>query len=135
VYSYNFPNDRPSLKYLGEYRRSSHGLNQVTRQTLYLVYFTFLLETAQTALTGADIYYWFIEGYGDMERLSNSYLSPIDVPIFHGIIALVVQGYFCYRIWSLNSRSLKLCIVIALVRMNLPLYLDALTTDYALSLQ
>ncbi|KAF8258628.1 hypothetical protein EI94DRAFT_1117393 [Lactarius quietus] len=37
MYSCNFPNDRLSLK--------------------FLVYFVFLLETVQTALTGADVYY------------------------------------------------------------------------------
>jgi len=107
----------------------------VTRQALYLAYFTFLLETVQTALAGADVYYWFIEGFGNMERLSDSHFAPIDVPIFHGIMAFVVQAYFCYRIWTLNRRSSKLCVVIALVRIKLPLYLNALTTGYASSLQ
>ncbi|KAI9451311.1 hypothetical protein BJY52DRAFT_1298465, partial [Lactarius psammicola] len=37
VYSCNFPKDRRSVK--------------------FLVYFVFVLETAQTVLTGADIYY------------------------------------------------------------------------------
>jgi len=95
VYSYNFPNDKPMAK--------------------CLAYFTFLLETVQTALSGADIYYWFIEGFANIERLKDSHFAPIDIPIFHGIMAFVVQGYFCYRIWTLNKRSSKLCIVIALL--------------------
>lgn len=128
MYSYNFPNDRPLLKCLGEYRRSFRCLDQVTSQALYSAYSTFLLETVQTALTAADIYYWFIDGFGNMERLKDSHFAPIDIPIFHGIVALVVQGYFCYRIWTLNRRSSKLCIVIALVRIELPLYLNAVTT-------
>ncbi|KAI0270138.1 hypothetical protein BGY98DRAFT_1100893 [Russula aff. rugulosa BPL654] len=33
-------------------------------QTLYTV---FLLETVQTALSGADLYYWFAAGFGDMK--------------------------------------------------------------------
>jgi hypothetical protein len=90
----------------------------VTREALYLAYFTFLLETAQTALTGADLYYWFIEGFGNLEHLKDSHFAPIDIPLFHGTMAFVVQGYFCYRIWTLNRRSLKLCIVIGLVRIK-----------------
>jgi len=95
VYSYNFPNDKPAMK--------------------TLAYFAFLLETVQTALTGADVYYWFIDGFGDVERLKDSHFAPIDIPIFHAIISLVVQEYFCYRIWTLNKRSSWLCIIIAIV--------------------
>jgi nitrate reductase NapE component len=31
------------------------------------------------------------------------------------IISLVVQEYFCYRIWTLNKRLLWPCIAIAIV--------------------
>jgi hypothetical protein len=70
-------------------------------------------------LTGADLHYWFIEGFGDVERLKTSHFAPIDVPIMHSIISLAVQEYFCYRIWTLNKRLLWFCIVIAIVR-NFP---------------
>ncbi|KAJ3863459.1 hypothetical protein EV359DRAFT_64797 [Lentinula novae-zelandiae] len=50
------------------------------------------LETAQTALTGADMYYWFVTGYGNLSRFTKSYLSPIDIPLFAAIISLIVQG-------------------------------------------
>ena len=110
-------------------------LSQSSDEALYIAYFAFLLETVQTALTGADVYYWFIEGFGNIERLKDSHFTPIDIPIFHGIMAFVVQGYFCYRIWTLNRRSLKLCIVIALVRIKYPPFLNALTPNFASSLQ
>ncbi|KAH9066146.1 hypothetical protein EDB87DRAFT_1589120 [Lactarius vividus] len=93
VYSYNFPKDRRSIK--------------------FLAYFVFLLDTAQTALTGADIYYWFVDGFGDVERLKHSHFSPIDSPIMTTAISFIVQGYFCYRIWLLNKRSLWICLIIA----------------------
>jgi len=95
VYSYNFPNDKPLVK--------------------CLAYFAFLLETVQTALTGADVYYWFIAGFGNVERLKDSHYAAIDIPIIHSTISFVVQEYFCYRIWMLNRRSSKLCILIALL--------------------
>ncbi|KAH9044166.1 hypothetical protein EDB84DRAFT_1636373 [Lactarius hengduanensis] len=85
VYSYNFRTDRRIVK--------------------ILVYFVFLLETIQTALTGADIYYWFVAGFGNVERLGNSHFFPVDVPIIGTVIAFIVQGYFCYRIWVLNKRT------------------------------
>ncbi|KAI9445947.1 hypothetical protein H4582DRAFT_517421 [Lactarius indigo] len=92
VYSYNFPKDRRSVK--------------------FIAYFVFLLDTAQTALTGADIYYWFVDGFGDVERLARSHFSPIDSPIMTTVISSMVQGYFCYRIWVLNKQSLWICLII-----------------------
>jgi len=95
VYLYNFPEDRRALK--------------------YLAYFVFLLETVQTALTGADAHYWFIQGFGNVEQLKDSHYAPIDIPIIDSIISLIVQEYFCYRIWTLNKRLAWFCIVIAVV--------------------
>jgi hypothetical protein len=91
VYSYNFPNDRPSTK--------------------LLVYFVFALETTQTALTGADVHYWFVRGFGNIEALHSSHYAPIDIPIMSSIISLTIQSYFCYRIWTL-ARNLWLCLLI-----------------------
>jgi len=92
VYSYNFPDDRPAVK--------------------TVAYFVFVLETVQTALTGADVWFWFVDGFGNVERLQDSHFAPIDIPIIHSIISFVVQGCLCYRIWTLNKRSSKFCLVI-----------------------
>ncbi|KAH9979722.1 hypothetical protein BJV74DRAFT_123124 [Russula compacta] len=95
VYTYNFPDDKRIVK--------------------FLAYFTFALETVQTILVGADVYFWFIEGFGNVERLKDSHYAPIDIPIFESIISLIVQGFFCYRIWVLNRRSSWFCIFIAII--------------------
>ncbi|KAH9035705.1 hypothetical protein EDB84DRAFT_1215950 [Lactarius hengduanensis] len=95
VYSYNFPGDRTLVK--------------------LLVYSVFLVETVQTALTGADLYYWFVSGFGKMDHLAAPYESPFDVPIIGAIIALIVQCFFVYRIWVLSRRSpWFLCLLICL---------------------
>ncbi|KAH9038282.1 hypothetical protein EDB84DRAFT_1097363 [Lactarius hengduanensis] len=93
VYSYNFPEDPRSVK--------------------FLAYFIFVLETVQTALTGADIYYWFVTGFGNVERLGNSHFTPVDAPIMSAVSSLTVQGYFCYRIWMLMNRRSWICWIIA----------------------
>ena len=67
-------------------------------------------------MTGADLHYWFIRGFGNVEQLKDSHYAPIDIPLIDAIISLVVQEYFCYRIWMLNKRLLWPCIVIAIVR-------------------
>ncbi|KAN0128016.1 hypothetical protein V8E53_014193 [Lactarius tabidus] len=94
VYSYNFPNDRRPVK--------------------FLAYFIFLLETVQTALTGADVYYWLIVGFGDLERLTQYHFGGIDTGFMTALISLIVQGYFSYRIWVLNNKKLPwICWIIA----------------------
>jgi len=75
------------------------------------------VETVQTALTGADVYFWFMAGFGNVERLKDSNFSPIDSPTIDAFISLVVQGFFCYRIWTLNKRALWICLLIGVVRM------------------
>ncbi|KAI9445946.1 hypothetical protein H4582DRAFT_2069310 [Lactarius indigo] len=93
VYSYNFPTDERSIK--------------------FLAYFIFLLETAQTALTGADVYYWFVAEFGNVQHLEKSHFAPIDIPIITAVISFIVQIYFCYRIWVLSRRSSWICWIIA----------------------
>jgi len=97
VYSYNFPHDRRSIK--------------------ALAYFVFLLETIQTVLTGVDAYRWFVIGFGDMDRLENNNYSAIDGPTMDAPISLLVQTFFCYRIWTLNKRLWWLCVVIIILSM------------------
>ncbi|KAI9428716.1 hypothetical protein H4582DRAFT_1817399 [Lactarius indigo] len=96
VYSYNFPGDRILLK--------------------LLVYSVFLVETLQTALSGADLYYWFVSGFGNIDHLTTPYESPFDVPIIGSVVALTVQIFFVYRIWVLSRRSSWfICLFICLV--------------------
>jgi hypothetical protein len=82
------------------------------------VYSVFLLETLQTALSGADLYYWFVSGYGNIDHLTSPYASSFDVPIMGSVVSLSVQFFFVYRIWVLaggKKGSWWLCILICLV--------------------
>jgi len=93
VYSYNFPDDRISLK--------------------LLVYGVFLIETIQTAMSGADLYYRFASGFGNMNRLANPYISAFEVPLIGAVVSLVVQYFFSYRVWVLsNKKSWWICMII-----------------------
>jgi len=87
VYSYNFTEDKRSIK--------------------LLVYTVFLLETLQTALSGGDLYYWFISGYGDIRHLASPFASAFDVPIIESVVSLSVEVFFAYRIWVLSSVSTR----------------------------
>jgi len=46
---------------------------------------------------------WFASGFGNMISLSKPFFSAIDAPIMDGIIAFVVQLFFCWRIWLLSK--------------------------------
>ncbi|KAH9064359.1 hypothetical protein EDB87DRAFT_1762661 [Lactarius vividus] len=93
VYSYNFPGDRTLVK--------------------LLVFSVFFVETLQTALTGADLYYWFISGFGKMDHLASPYESPFDVPIIGSIIALLVQCFFCVSHMGTQQEIVMFSIVAA----------------------
>jgi hypothetical protein len=82
---------------------------------LLVAYFVFLLETVQTALTGANVYYWFVIGFGRMECLSNINFSAIVGQTMSAPVSLIVQGYYCYRIWVLKKQWWLLSVVIAFV--------------------
>ncbi|KAI9435767.1 hypothetical protein H4582DRAFT_621172 [Lactarius indigo] len=95
VYTYNFPNDDKRLK--------------------FLAYGMFLLETVQSGLALADLYYWFASGFGDITHLASPHLSVWDGPLLGGVASLTVQFFFVYRIWVLSSReSWWLCLLISL---------------------
>ncbi|KAI9435806.1 hypothetical protein H4582DRAFT_1968840 [Lactarius indigo] len=85
VYTYNFPTDSRFLK--------------------IFVSSLFIIETLQTALSGADLYYWFASGYGDMNHLTSPYASAFDVPIIGAIVSLAVQFFFAYRVWLLGDKK------------------------------
>lgn len=92
VYYLNFPDDKKWNK--------------------VLVYGTYLFEVAQTSMNGADLYFWFASGYGNLNHLGTVNISWVDTPIQCGIIAAVVQCFFAYRIYTLRRSYLWICIVI-----------------------
>jgi hypothetical protein len=89
----------------------------VDRNPLADVYFyNFPDDRRALKFLGEYAHYWFIKGFGNVEQLKDSHYAPIDIPIIDSIISLVVQEYFCYRIWTLNKRLLWPCVAIAIVR-------------------
>ncbi|KAI0041972.1 hypothetical protein FA95DRAFT_1610585 [Auriscalpium vulgare] len=94
-YNYNFPDDKKRFK--------------------ILVYGVFIIETAQTAMSLADIYYWYAAGFGNLARLQDTYISPLDGPFICSVIALIVQSFYAYRIWILKPSLLWLSGVVVLI--------------------
>jgi len=114
VYARNFPDDKLWMKALGIL-----SIYVLSRPLLTcIVYGVFLIEVAQTAMTGADFYYWFVDGFGDVARLTTVHISPIDVPFIFAIISLVVQLFFAYRIFTIKRSFWPAVIVIVMVRIE-----------------
>jgi len=70
-----------------------------------LVYFVVALETAQTITTGIDGFRWFANGFGNVLVIAAPGLGPLNTPIMGSIIALIVQSFFCYRIWVIKKSA------------------------------
>jgi hypothetical protein len=84
-----------------------------------LVHGIFIIETLQTALSGADVYYWFVSGYGNLNHLASPYAMPFDIPIIGAVVSLSVQFFFVYRIWVLSGKtSWFICLIICLVSLS-----------------
>jgi hypothetical protein len=114
VYSYNFPEDKKFLKLLG--MQTILPPPPLSPDGYWVVYTIFFLESVQTTLSGADLYYWFVSGFGDPGRLANPYASAFDIPMMGSFVLLSVQYYFAYRIWVLSLKeSRRLCLIICLV--------------------
>lgn len=80
------------------------------------MYVVFALEVVQTVLSGADVYYWFGSGYGDVTRLASPYASSFDIPIIESMVSAMVQVFYGYRVWVLsNKQSWWFCLLIYLV--------------------
>jgi hypothetical protein len=80
------------------------------------VCFVFFLETVQTGLSGADVYYWFVSGYGDIRHLASPFAAAFDVPIIESVVSLIVEFFFAHRIWVLGFKWSKwFCLLICLV--------------------
>ena len=76
----------------------------------------FSLETLQTALSGADVYFWFCSGFDNPNHLEYPYASGFDVPIIGSIVSGTVQFFFVYRVWVLSDKkSGWYCMLIAVV--------------------
>ncbi|KAJ7060865.1 hypothetical protein C8F01DRAFT_176014 [Mycena amicta] len=95
VWRLSFPTDKPTIK--------------------WMVYLVFLVETVATALNGYDMYYWFADGFGDIVRFGKPHVSPFYTPILGSVMALVVQTFFCYRIYIIKRDAWWFCVFIVLV--------------------
>jgi hypothetical protein len=135
VYIRCFPRDNKYIKLLGT--RIPHLIPTCFSLIKhFVVYSIFFLETVQTVLSGADLYYWFVAGFGDINFITP-FASFFDTQIVGSMVSLSVQLFFVYRIRVLSrlceKRSRWLCIIICLVTSSPKFQNDLFTLPAALS--
>jgi hypothetical protein len=86
------------------------------------VYGTVFWQTVQTGLTGASLYYWFVDDFGNSDHLEivyTTFLSLIDLPIMGSVASLIGQLFFVHCILVLGKKQLQwLCVIICLVGLS-----------------
>ncbi|KAJ6551404.1 hypothetical protein B0H19DRAFT_168732 [Mycena capillaripes] len=68
-----------------------------------LVYGLAFLDVLQTVLVTADAFHWFVFGFGNMNQLDDTFLNSWDVPLLDALISLIVQVFYCWRIYVLRK--------------------------------
>ncbi|KZV68659.1 hypothetical protein PENSPDRAFT_510378 [Peniophora sp. CONT] len=67
-----------------------------------LVYAVFLLDLTQTVIATHATWFYAIDSWGNSEVLVTTIpWSAATVPIFGSIVALMVQSFYAWRIWTL----------------------------------
>ncbi|KAK7443225.1 hypothetical protein VKT23_015823 [Stygiomarasmius scandens] len=93
LYYMAFPNDKPILK--------------------FIAYFVYTMELVQTILVTNDAFHAYGSGFGNYEELTSMHLNWFSIPIMSGIVSMMGQLFFAYRIKVLsNSRVLPAMIAV-----------------------
>ncbi|KAJ7919722.1 hypothetical protein B0H13DRAFT_1868303 [Mycena leptocephala] len=68
-----------------------------------LVYGLVLVDVLQTVMVTADGFHWFVYGFRNLAQLNDTFLNSWDVPVLDSVIAIVVQTFYCWRIYFLRK--------------------------------
>ncbi|KAJ6513703.1 hypothetical protein C8R47DRAFT_1313819 [Mycena vitilis] len=82
-----------------------------------IVYGLALLDIAQTVMVTADAFHWFVFGFGKMAQLDETFLNSWDVPVLDAVISLVVQAFYCWRIYLLR-KTIIIPVIILLISLT-----------------
>jgi len=74
-----------------------------------LVYGLLALDIAQTGLSTKFSWLFLVEDWGNYDIFVKPSWTGPTMPVMAGVVALIVQFYYAWRIWSLGGRRLKFC--------------------------
>jgi len=85
----------------------------------YIVYSLFVIEGLQTGLMTHTAWEILAYNWGDPTVLLNIPWSSATTPIVGGIVAMIVQFYFAWRIWILQRNLISGAVAIVAVLLSL----------------
>ncbi|KAJ7463923.1 hypothetical protein FB451DRAFT_1403313 [Mycena latifolia] len=104
LYYHAFPDDRLSTK--------------------CLVYTVYAIELVAMTLITHDVFAMFGYGFADVSVLGKIHLDWLDVPIMSGLVALIGQSFYAYRVYVLSkSWFVPVLIVILSLACNIGAFL------------
>lgn len=79
-------------------------------------------------MSAVDIYHWYVllsqcrllhsyslrfgPGYGNMNALMDTFTTPFNTPLLCGVVAVIVQFFFAYRIWTIQQQQRGIIFVV-----------------------
>ncbi|KAJ7169354.1 hypothetical protein C8R43DRAFT_1121228 [Mycena crocata] len=82
-----------------------------------LVYFIFFAMFICACVNAADVEYWFGFSFGDISCFTHARYSPFYTPIMGSFIAMLVQLFFCCRIFVIERSAWRASVCIGLISM------------------
>ncbi|THU79370.1 hypothetical protein K435DRAFT_27502 [Dendrothele bispora CBS 962.96] len=73
-----------------------------------MAYFVYTLELVQTILVTNDAFRAYGSGFGNYDELTAMHTYWLTVPIMSGIVSLIGQLFFGYRIWFCPTQGFYL---------------------------
>ncbi|EIN08235.1 hypothetical protein PUNSTDRAFT_143881 [Punctularia strigosozonata HHB-11173 SS5] len=80
-----------------------------------LVSGVFFCDTVHQALISHTVYYYLISNFDNPIALNSIVWSLVTEVLFTGFTALMVQGFFTYRIWRLSHKNIYLTVFVSAV--------------------
>ncbi|KAJ7250645.1 hypothetical protein C8J57DRAFT_677843 [Mycena rebaudengoi] len=84
-----------------------------------VVYGIFILDTVQTVFATAETWDMLVLNWGNPDIVAHPFWVGGVLPMLSGIIALCVQSFFAWRVYSLKPNRIVLCVSCVIVSVSI----------------
>ncbi|THV03697.1 hypothetical protein K435DRAFT_715355 [Dendrothele bispora CBS 962.96] len=68
-----------------------------------IAYFVYTMELTQTILVTNDAFHAYGSGFGNWDEMTSMHMNWFSIPVMSGVVSLIGQLFFSYRIWVLSK--------------------------------
>ncbi|GAW09155.1 transmembrane protein [Lentinula edodes] len=111
--------DRGAIRYIGKLNKKDFVKMTTMNDIVSIVYVLFVVEGVQTGLMTHTAWEILAYNWGDPSILLNIPWSSATTPIIGGIVAMIVQFYFAWRIWILQKNIFSQVISIIAILLSM----------------